>query len=80
MQPARCGAKTRKNTLCGRLAMACGKCRLHGGKSTGPRTPEGLQRMRAAKTKHGRYTMENRMVAAMIREMKAEARRLVALS
>ena len=29
---------------------------MHGGKSTGPRTPEGIARIRAARTKHGRYS------------------------
>jgi hypothetical protein len=35
--------------------MKNGRCRLHGGLSTGPRTKEGMDRMRAANTKHGRY-------------------------
>ena len=39
------------------LAMANGRCRMHGGASTGPRTPEGLARIVAAKTTHGRYGM-----------------------
>jgi hypothetical protein len=38
--------------------MRNGRWRLHGGKSTGPRTPEGLERMRKAKTKHGLYMAE----------------------
>jgi hypothetical protein len=33
-----------------------GRCRLHGGLSTGPKTPEGIERIRQAKTKHGRYS------------------------
>jgi hypothetical protein len=80
MQPPRCGAKTRRNTPCGRMAMACGRCVLHGGRSTGPKTAEGLERLRVARTKHGRYSAENRQVAAMIREMRREARRLVELT
>ena len=39
------------------LAMANGRCRMHGGASTAPRTPEGLARIVAAKTTHGRYGM-----------------------
>jgi len=40
-----CGAKTRKGTFCKRLDLAInGRCRLHGGLSTGPRTMEGKQR------------------------------------
>ena len=34
------------------------RCRVHGGKSTGPRTPEGLERSRRARWKHGRYSRE----------------------
>jgi hypothetical protein len=30
--------------------------RLHGALSTGPKTPEGIERIRRAVTKHGRYT------------------------
>jgi hypothetical protein len=33
--------------------MANGRCRLHGGKSTGPRTAEGLERSRNARLVHG---------------------------
>lgn len=33
--------------------MKNGRCRLHGGKSTGPRTPKGLERSRYARWKHG---------------------------
>jgi hypothetical protein len=29
---------------------------MHGGLSTGPRTAEGIERIRRAVTKHGRYT------------------------
>jgi hypothetical protein len=32
------------------------RCRLHGGNSTGPRTPEGLERRRRANWKHGRHS------------------------
>ena len=31
------------------------RCRLHGGLSTGPKTPEGRAAISAANTKHGRY-------------------------
>jgi hypothetical protein len=32
---------------------------MHGGKSTGPKTAEGRERIRQAALKHGRYTAEN---------------------
>jgi hypothetical protein len=38
--------------------MANGRCRLHGGKSTRPRTPERLERSRRANWKHGYYSRE----------------------
>ncbi|NNM43909.1 MAG: hypothetical protein HKM07_06155 [Chlamydiae bacterium] len=55
-----CGAKARRNNYkpCRQPAMSNGKCRLHGGKSTGPRTKEGKQRVKVANTKHGFYSAE----------------------
>ena len=44
-----CGAKTRKGTPCrGKSEPGKRRCRFHGGKSTGPRTAEGLERIREA--------------------------------
>lgn len=54
----KCGARTRVGKRCQQIAMKNGRCYLHGGKSTGPRTEEGLLRMKASKTKHGRYSQE----------------------
>lgn len=57
----RCGAKRRgKEELCKAPAMANGRCRLHGGKSTGPRTAEGLARSQRGNWKHGEYSQENK--------------------
>ncbi len=51
----RCLAKTRRGTPCQKAALkGKARCRLHGGLSTGPRTPEGKARSIAAHTKHGR--------------------------
>ena len=36
--------------------MPNGRCRLHGGKSTGPRTSEGRSRAAKANWKHGRHS------------------------
>ena len=36
-------------------------CKLHGGKSTGPRTPEGRQRCAQARTTHGQETASMRL-------------------
>jgi hypothetical protein len=61
---------------CNQPAMPNGRCRLHGGKSTGPRTFEGLERMRKAKITHGARTAEMEQVRKMIRDLKAGAKRL----
>jgi hypothetical protein len=52
----RCGARTRAGCPCRSPAIS-GKqrCRMHGGRSTGPRTAEGRARIAAARTTHGRY-------------------------
>ena len=39
-----CGARTRKGEACIAPSMPNGRCRMHGGLSTGPKTPEGKQR------------------------------------
>jgi hypothetical protein len=55
----RCGAKTkRRGTPCQSPGMANGRCRIHGGKSTGPKTPEGIERIRHAHLKHGLRSTE----------------------
>ena len=38
--------------------MKNGRCRMHGGASTGPRTPQGLACTRRANWKHGLYSTE----------------------
>ena len=51
----RCGARTRRGTACQKPPLAGKKrCRLHGGLSTGPKTPEGKARIAAANWVHGR--------------------------
>jgi len=64
-----CGAKTRRGTPCQGPAMRNGRCRMHGGLSTGPRTREGLERSRKARWIHGFYSRE-------MHEQRAEGRRL----
>lgn len=59
--PVRCGARarTRGGLPCqARPVKGKTRCRLHGGHSTGPRTPEGLERSRKARWKHGRFSRE----------------------
>jgi ribosomal protein L32 len=71
----RCGAKTRSGAPCKSPAMPNGRCRMHGGTSTGPRTAEGLERMRRANTRHGGYSAEHRELMRYVRALAAEARR-----
>lgn len=63
----RCGARTRKGTPCQAPAMANGRCRMHGGKSTG--APKGNKNA----WKHGYYSLEaiseRRQLNALLREM-----------
>jgi hypothetical protein len=60
--------------------MRNGRCRLHGGKSTGPRTEEGRARIRAARTRHGRYTAESRAFQRGITTLLRSNRELLALA
>jgi len=53
-----CGANTRRGSSCKCPAMKNGRCRLHGGLSTGPRTAEG--RARCGNWKHGLYSRKSK--------------------
>ena len=76
----RCEARNRRGTPCQAPAMRNGRCRFHGGKSTGPRTPEGMERMRKTKTKHGLYAAEaielRRLVNMMLRRARGHLRQV----
>jgi hypothetical protein len=76
----RCGARTRASAPCKGPAMPNGRCRMHGGASTGPRTPEGLRRIVKARTVHGAYGAEMRELRRLMRELRAGAKRLVELT
>ena len=77
----RCLAKTRKGSPCQRPArLPVGRCRVHGGASCGPRTEEGLARIVAAKTTHGRLIkekpLEAKARAKVGRQVRAEIREI----
>jgi hypothetical protein len=72
----RCGAKNRRHTPCRAPAMKNGRCKFHGGLSTGPRTPEGLERSRHARWKHRGYSLQTR---ALLRENRRRWRELLDL-
>jgi hypothetical protein len=71
----RCGARTRSGRPCRSPAMRNSRCRMHGGSSTGPKTAEGLARIRAARTIHGRYSGEMTELRRMVAMLRREARR-----
>ena len=64
-----------RQELCRQPAMRNGRCRIHGGKATGPRTAAGIERIRRASTKHGRRSKE----AIAERKRNAETRRRMKL-
>ena len=73
----RCGAKTRRGTACQRPAnKKNGRCRLHGGASTGAKTEEGRARISAANLRYGNFTKDKlekqRKNAATGRKVRAE--------
>ena len=78
----RCGAKTRAGLGCRAPAMGNGRCPAgqargqapHGGCSTGPRTPEGLARLAAARTTHGRHGAAKRVLRRHHRTVITRAR------
>lgn len=74
---ARCGAKNRQGNPCRCPAMTNGRCRLHGGLSTGPKTLEGVEAIRKAVTKHGRYTAQARLLHVLFRQLTTESDELL---
>ncbi len=70
----RCLAKTRRGTPCQNPAIrGPNRCRLHGGRSTRPRTAEGKVRVAAVHMKHGLRTKAH---VARVKEINAELRRI----
>ena len=66
---SRCGAKTRPGHSCGHFAMKNGRCRYHGGKSTGAKNPA---------VKHGLYTKKTIADNRFLRELLKESNQTVA--
>lgn len=78
----KCGAKARQNNHqpCRNPAMKNGRCRMHGGKSTGAKTIEGKQKQAQANMKHGRYTneaiRERKQFRQILEELREEQKEL----
>jgi len=73
-----CAAMSKRTKLRCRSPAVRGKkvCRIHGGLSTGPRTPEGKARSVAAKTVHGRDTRAIRQQASLVAQHLVEVEAL----
>lgn len=67
IQCLQCSAFSRRTKKQCRAPAIAGKtvCRFHGGKSTGPRTPEGRQRCAQARTTHGKETTSMRIARSI---------------
>lgn len=77
-QGQRCEARTRRGTPCQRPGNKTnGRCKLHGGRSSGPKTAEGVARLAASKTTHGRTTQVERAKAKHRAEVGREVMRAV---
>jgi hypothetical protein len=50
-----CGAKTRKGSTCKDIAMPNGRCKRHGGESSGPDVPNPLRGAASPARRHGIY-------------------------
>jgi hypothetical protein len=57
--------------------MTNGRCRFHGGKSTGPKTPKGKIRSAHANYKHGMFTKEATLERRRIQLMMAWKKELM---
>lgn len=67
-----CGAKARRNKHqpCRQPGMLTnGRCRLHGGKSTGPKTAAGKRKSARANLKDGMHTRAEKIERLRIRAM-----------
>jgi uncharacterized protein YjcR len=67
----KCGAKPRSGWSCRNPAMKNGRCRLHGGKSTG--APKGNKNA----FKHGRYSREAIEARKLVRELIKLSRQMI---
>ena len=78
--PPACGARTRNGAPCRALAMRNGRCRMHGGASTGRKTAEGIERHREAVTRHGGRSREMAEFRRAMRELRADAWKMVEMA
>ncbi|MCO4795416.1 MAG: hypothetical protein KC493_16975 [Bacteriovoracaceae bacterium] len=74
-----CGARIRKkiSNYCSNTPLKNGRCRLHGGLSTGPRTKEGLERSKKANFKHGEFSRAKKREKILFNWMQREIKALI---
>src|SRR5262249_33094002 len=64
----RCGARSKRTGKpCRAAAMPNGRCKVHGGQSTEPRTAGGLECSRRANWKHGHFSREAKAERSRVR-------------
>ena len=71
LESGRCGAQTRKGARCQSPAMPNGRCRMHGGKSTG--APKGNKNA----WKHGHYSEVAKAERSFVKQLLRDARELL---
>jgi uncharacterized protein YjcR len=71
LESRQCGAKTRKGAPCRSPAMRNGRCRMHGGKSTG--APKGNKNA----WKHGHYSEVAKAGRSFVKQLLQNARELL---
>ena len=77
IMPPACGARTRSGSPCRALAMRNGRCRMHGGASTGPKTSAGLLRSQTSTFVHGGKSREMAEFRRRMRDLRVDARRMI---
>ena len=70
----RCGAKTRSGTPCMNLAMPNGRCRMHGGRSTG--APKGNQNAFKHGMRSQAYTEQRKQMMGVLRDFRNHAKNI----
>src|ERR1051325_3772649 len=77
----RCLARNRRGQPCMRPAgRGKARCNLHGGHSTGPRTPAGLAQSRVARLSHAYYSREAADARRKVREKAQVIRGILGLT
>ena len=71
-----CGARTRAGLACRQPAMRNGRCRMHGGASTGARTDAGRLVLAAKATRHGFHTPQGHLFLTLISTLQKTTRLL----